>query len=53
MIACRTGAQNIDASEKMADRPVMVKAAESSLRTKIDSISYSNSGLIVLPWASF
>ena len=43
------GAQNIEASEKMADRAQMVTAAPISFWAKIDISSYSNSGLICGP----
>ena len=51
MLACSTGAQNIEAREKMIDSAGMVTAAPISLRTNIDSSSYSNSGAIVEPLA--
>ena len=42
--ACTTGAQNIEASEKMTASSGSVTRADSSLRANIDRSSYSNSG---------
>ena len=44
-----TGAQNIEASEKMTASSGRVTRAESSLRAYIASSSYSNSGLMLDP----
>jgi hypothetical protein len=48
--ACSTGAQNIEASEKMTASSGMVTRAESSFLTNIDRSSYSNSGFRTVPW---
>ena len=48
--ACTTGAQNIEASEKMTASSGMVTRAESSFLTNIDRSSYSNSGFKLVPW---
>ena len=48
--ACSTGAQNMEASEKMTASRGSVTRAESSLRTNIARSSYSNSGLRSVPW---
>ena len=47
--ACTTGAQNIEASEKMTASSGRVTRADSSLRANIASSSYSNSGLMLDP----
>ena len=47
--ACTTGAQNIEASEKMTASSGMVTRADSSFFTNIASSSYSNSGFSTVP----
>ena len=47
--ACSTGAQNMEASEKMTASSGMVTRADSSFFTNIDSSSYSNSGFRTVP----
>mgnify|MGYP003694138349 CR=1 FL=1 len=48
--ACTTGAQNMEASEKMTASSGMVTRADSSFLTNIDKSSYSNSGFSTVPW---
>ena len=47
--ACTTGAQNIEASEKITASSGSVTRADSSLRANIASSSYSNSGFSSVP----
>ena len=47
--ACMTGAQNMEASEKITASNGRVTRADSSLRTNIDRSSYSNSGFSSVP----